>query len=115
MSTPRPAPQRSPNVVIHRRVRLLCDDVPMVIRPAPNHRIEQINHGFLLRRAVHLDRFPDAVQKRFYVFGRRLDGRVTLQLFTEARSAVSRRTMPVRHAKVADTVLDSARCEDLLS
>ena len=30
MSTPRPASQRSPIVVIRRRVRLLCDDVPMV-------------------------------------------------------------------------------------
>lgn len=78
MSTPRPAPQRSPNVVIHRHVRLLCDDVPMVIRPASNHRIEQINQGFLLRRAVHPDGFPDAVQKRLYVFARRLNEKLAV-------------------------------------
>lgn len=73
VSAPRPAPQCSPNVVVHRRVRPLCDDVPMVIGPAPDLGVEQINQGFLLRRAVQPDGLPDAVQKRFHVFGRRLD------------------------------------------
>src|SRR3569833_3006675 len=73
VSAPRPAPQFSPNVVVHRRVRHLCDDVPMVIGPSPDLEVELINQDFLLRRAVHPDGFSDAVQKRLHVFGRRHD------------------------------------------
>ena len=73
MSAPRPAPKCLPNVGIPYRVRPLCDDVPMVIRPASDHRVEQINQGFRLRRAVRLDGIPDFIQKRLHVPGRRLD------------------------------------------
>ena len=45
----------------------------MVIGPTPDLGIEQFNQGFLLRRAVHPDGFPELVQERFHVFGRRLD------------------------------------------
>ena len=62
-----------PNVVVHRRVRLFCDNVSMVVSPAPDHRVEQTDQGFLLRRAVYPDGLPDFIQKRFHVLGRRLD------------------------------------------
>ncbi len=73
VSAPRPAPKRLPNVEIHRRVRRLCDDVPMVVGPAPDHGVEQSNPGFLLRRSVRPDGLSDVIQKRLHVPGRRLD------------------------------------------
>jgi hypothetical protein len=73
MSTSRPAPERLPDVVIHRRVRPLCDDVSMIVRPAPDHGVKQTNQVFLLRRAVHPDCVSDFGQERFNVLGRRLD------------------------------------------
>ncbi len=73
VSTLRPAPKRLPNVSIHRRVRPLCDDVPMVIGPTSDHGVEQINQGVLLRRAVCPDGLSDFIQERFHVLDRRLD------------------------------------------
>ena len=73
VSTSRPTPKRLPDVVIHLSVHRLCDDVPMVIGPAPDLGIEQINQGFLLRRAVRPDGLSNVIQKRLHVFGRRLD------------------------------------------
>jgi len=45
----------------------------MVVRPASDHGVEQLDQGFLLRRAVRPDGFPDFIQERFRVLGRRLD------------------------------------------
>src|SRR5260370_36022870 len=73
VSAPRPAPERMPNVVIHRRVRPLSDDVSMVVRPAPDHGVEQTNQGFLLRGAVRPNDISDIIQERFHILDRRLD------------------------------------------
>lgn len=52
----------------------------MVIGPAPDHGIEQLDQSFLLRRAVRSDGFSDAIQERFHILGRRLDEKLTVVL-----------------------------------
>src|SRR5579863_1366767 len=73
VSTPRPAPERLPNVVIHHRVRPLCDDVSMVVRPATDHGVEQTDQSLLLHRAVLPDYLSNILQERVHVPGRRFN------------------------------------------
>src|ERR1700734_4034351 len=77
VSAPRPAPKRSPNVAVHPLIRPLCDDVSVVVNPAPDYRVEQLNQSFLLRRAVDPDYFADIIQEPLYVLGRRFDEKGT--------------------------------------
>src|SRR5258708_32305348 len=73
MSAPRPTPKRLPNVVIHLRAHRLCDDMSMVICPASDHGVEQIDRGFLRHCAAVPDGFPDLIQERFHVLGSWID------------------------------------------
>ena len=52
----------------------------MVVRPAPDLGIEQMDQSFLLHRAVHSDDLSDAFQERSHVLGRRLDEKLSVVL-----------------------------------
>ena len=51
----------------------LGDSAFMVVRPAPDFRVEQSDQVFLFRLFFFLHCFPDVIKKRFYVLLGRLD------------------------------------------
>lgn len=60
-----------PDRVVHRVEDFLCHRTRMILRPAPNFRVQEANQSFLGRCFVRLHHIPDVVQKGFRVlFGR---------------------------------------------
>src|SRR5213592_706880 len=73
MSSHRPLPQAVENGVVHTDKGSLARDMPMVVRPTPDLRVEQGDQTIGSRLLVALDDFSDVRQKRFHVLLRRLD------------------------------------------
>src|SRR5262249_34397398 len=67
-----PPPQCGVNGVIYLAEGPLADDVPVIVRPTPNDRVQTRDHGRRWRAAVPSDGASDLLQERFHVrLGRR--------------------------------------------
>ncbi len=67
MTAPYPGPQRSEDLVIHPSEDFLCNDVPVIIGPSPDDRIERLDQGYLGCRFGSLQNVPDFIQKALNV------------------------------------------------
>ena len=59
--------------MVHSLESLRRHDVPMVIHPTPDDRVEQTNQRFLTGGFVRIDDAPDFLQERVRVLLRRFD------------------------------------------
>ncbi len=67
MTAPYPGPQRSEDLVIHPSENFLCNDVPVIIGPSPNDRIQRLDQEYLGCRFGFLQDVPDFIQKALNV------------------------------------------------
>ena len=73
MSASGPQPEPAPNLEVHPLERLCRHDVPMVVDPAPDDRVELTYQAFLTGGFVRIYDAPDFLQERVRVLLRRLD------------------------------------------
>ena len=80
MSASGPLPEPVPNLKVHQRECIRCHDMPMVVRPPPNDRVEQTNQVHLTRGFIRPDDAPDFLQERVRVLLRRPDEQFAAEL-----------------------------------
>ena len=78
VSSFRPLPQGAIKGIIYTGEGCLADDMPVVVHPTPNLRVEQGDQFIGSRLLVSLDDFPDVAQKRLQVLLRRFDQQLTV-------------------------------------
>ena len=80
MSASGPAPEPVPNLMVHPLERLRRHDMPMIVHPAPDHRVELTYQAFLADGFVRIDDAPDFLQERVRVLFRWLDEQCAVEL-----------------------------------
>ena len=80
MSASGPLPEPAPNLKVHPRECFRRHDMPMVVRPSPNDRVEQANQVLLTRGFIRTDDAPDFLQERVRVLLRRRDEQFAVEL-----------------------------------
>src|SRR6266446_8203260 len=63
MSASRPLPQPLPDLMVHPAERILGRDMPVIVGPATNDRIQQFHQHLLAHRLVRIDYSPDLLQE----------------------------------------------------
>src|ERR1700677_1765007 len=68
----RPPPESLENQKLHAAVRLRGNSGAVILRPSPQHRVQQSNQALLLHRLVRTDRFRHLAIERLDVLPARL-------------------------------------------
>lgn len=69
--------------MVYRDKGLCATDVPMIMRPAPYHGIEQPNHIARCRLCMTFDDLSDIAEKRLHVLGGRCDHDFAVLVFAD--------------------------------
>ena len=74
-----PSPEAAPNLKVHPPKRSFCHDMPVIICPTADNRVEQMYQGFLTSRFIVLDDSPNFLQERVSVLLRWLDEQFAIE------------------------------------
>jgi len=75
-----PQPEPAPNLEVHPLERVRRHDVPMIVDPAPDDRVELTYQAFLAGGFVRINNPPDFLQERVRVLFRWLDEQCAVEL-----------------------------------